>query len=405
MSQQYLLQNYHRLALRVASGEGCYVCDESGRRYLDMISGIGVNAFGYCHPRITRVLVEQAQRCVHTSNLVSHRHQEALAKRLCRASGLDRAFFSNSGTEAMEAALKAVRSRAGTVPVRLVALERSFHGRTMGSLAVTGQPALRQRFGGSGAEVVFVEPNDRTGLEAAIGPETAAVVLEPVLGEGGIYPLGDGFLQAARDLTRRAGALLVADEVQCGLGRTGRYFAYQGAGILPDIAITAKPLAAGLPLGATLFTEEAAQWLPPHSHGTTFGGGALACRVALEFLDMMEERLPEIDAVAGAFLERLEGLRRRHETIREIRSKGLMFGIQLTVAAHPVVEAALERGLWINAPQETVIRMLPAYIVGEAEMDEAVRILDEALGAVGAVRQGEGADRRVPRLVPAMRGE
>ena len=344
-----------------------------------MISGIGVNAFGYCHPRITAVLLEQARRCVHTSNLVSHGNQEKLAEKLCRVSGLERAFFCNSGTEAMEAALKAVRARSAPGKSRLVALRGSFHGRTMGALALTGQPELRRNFVFPGAEVTYVEPDDLSALAAAIGEDTAAVVLEPVLGEGGIIPLEDEFLQAARRLTRAVNAYLISDEVQCGLGRTGKYFAYQWAGIDPDIVAVAKPLAAGLPLGATLFTEDAAQWLPPHSHGTTFGGGPLACRVAVEFLDMVGEVLPAITELSELFLARLEALRHKHPVIRQIRSKGLMYGIQLSVPGRPIVEAALGRGLFINCTQETVLRLLPPYIVEEPEMDEAVRILDDAL--------------------------
>lgn len=379
MREQYLLENYDRYPLMVESGQGCYLTAADGRRYLDMISGLGVNAFGYSHPRITQALVKQAARCVHTSNLVFHRHQGMLAERLCHISGLDRAFFSNSGTEAMEAALKAVRSRAHPAPVRLVALRGSFHGRTLGSLAVTGQAELQRRFEPFGVEVVFIPPNDYGGLREAVDEQTAAVVLEPVLGEGGIYPLDAGFLEEARALANRTGAWLVVDETQCGLGRTGKYFAYQWALIRPDIVVTAKPLAAGLPLGATLFTREAARFLPPHSHGTTFGGGPLACRVALEFLALLDETLPQICELSNQFRARLEGLRERHAVIREIRSKGLMYGIQLSCPGRPFAGAALERGLLINCTQETVLRMLPPYIIQAREMDQVVEILDEVL--------------------------
>ncbi|HUI82269.1 MAG TPA: acetylornithine transaminase [Bryobacteraceae bacterium] len=379
MREKYLLENYDRYSLMVDSGEGCYVTAADGKRYLDMITGLGVNAFGYAHPRITAAIVKQAARCVHTSNLVFHRHQGMLAERLCHLSGLDRAFFSNSGTEAMEAALKAVRARAYPRPARLVALRGSFHGRTLGALAVTGQPALQHRFEPFGVEVDFIEPNDHGALRAAVNEQTAAVVLEPVLGEGGIYPLETGLLQQARELTERAGAWLVADETQCGLGRTGKYFAYQWAMIRPDIVVTAKPLAAGLPLGATLFTEPAAQFLPPHSHGTTFGGGPLACRVALEFLSLLDEALPRICELSNQMRQRLDGLRERHGVIREIRSKGLMYGIQLARPGRPYVDAALERGLLVNCTQETVLRLLPPYIIQLEQMDEAVKILDDVL--------------------------
>jgi acetylornithine/N-succinyldiaminopimelate aminotransferase len=374
-----LLNTYIRYPLNVESGDGCYVTDTQGKRYLDMITGIGVNAFGYSHPRITAALIDQAQRCVHTSNLVSNPFQQPLADRLCQISGLDRVFFSNSGTEAMEAAIKAVRARSTSDKSRLVALRGSFHGRTLGSLSITGQPELRRRFTLGGPEITFIEPNNLPELQASISDDTAALVLEPVLGEGGIYPLDAAYLRKARDLTTRAGAYLIADEVQCGLGRTGKYFAYQWAGIRPDIALTAKPLAAGLPLGATLFTEDAAQWLPPHSHGSTFGGGPLACRVALEFLDLLEETLHTLCGLSNRFRTRLETLKQRHSIIKEIRSKGMMYGIQLYGPGRSIVEAALCRGLLVNCTQETVIRLLPPYITGDREIEETVRILDEVL--------------------------
>jgi predicted acetylornithine/succinylornithine family transaminase len=376
MSEIFLLRNYDRYPLTMESGAGCYLFDTRGKRYLDMVTGIGVNAFGHCHPRLTAALVDQAQRAVHSSNLVSNQYQGLLAERLCRLSGLDRAFFCNSGTEAMEAALKAVRARSRPGKEKLVALHGSFHGRTMASLSVTGQPGLRQRFVYPGAEVAFIHPNDSDALRAAISPDTAAVILEPVLGEGGIYPLESEFLQLARSLASDADAYLIADEVQCGLGRTGKYFAYQWAGIQPDIAIVAKPLAGGLPLGAALFTEDAAQWLPPHSHGTTFGGGPLACRVAFEVLDLVHETLPSIACKADEFLARLDWLKRRHPAIREVRSKGLMFGLQLDRPGISYVHSALERGLLINCTQGTVLRFLPPYILGPRQMDECLSVLD-----------------------------
>lgn len=382
MSDRYLLPLYERYPLTVESGRGCYLFDADGRRYLDMISGIGVNAFGYAHPRITAALVEQAGLCVHTSNLVQHRYQGELAERLCRMSGLDRAFFSNSGAEAMEAALKAARARGLSMTprkTRLVALRGSFHGRSHGALAVTGQPELRRPFEPLGAAVTFVDPNDCDGLAAAVGEDTAALIVEPVLGEGGIYPLDAVYLRHARAVTERAGALLVVDETQCGLGRTGRHFAYQWAEIRPDLVVTAKPLAGGLPLGATLFTEEAAQWLPVHSHGSTFGGGPLACRVALECLCLLEEVLPRIGEIAAHFRARLEELQSRHPAITEIRSHGLMFGIQLDRPGRPYVLAALERGLLMNCTQGNVLRLLPPYIAGREEIEETMELLDAVL--------------------------
>jgi acetylornithine/succinyldiaminopimelate/putrescine aminotransferase len=274
-----------------------------------------------------------------------------------------------------------VRARSRPGKSRLIALHGSFHGRTLGSLTITGQPDLRQRFPFSGAEITFIEPNNLAELQDAITDDVAAIILEPVLGEGGIYPLDAAFLNKARELSTRADAYLIADEVQCGLGRTAKYFAYQWAAIRPDIVVTAKPLAAGLPLGATLFTEDAAQWLPSHSHGSTFGGGPLACRVALEFLDLLDETLPKLCELSRQFRQRLDALKQRHPVICEIRSKGMMFGIQLSQPGGAIVEAALQRGLLINCTQENILRLLPPYIIGEREMDEAVRVLGEAIAA------------------------
>jgi acetylornithine/N-succinyldiaminopimelate aminotransferase len=381
----FLLENYCRLPMTVESGEGCYLIDTGGKRYLDAITGIGVNALGYSHPRITAALIEQAQRCVHTSNLVSNRYQGMQAEKLCSISGMDRAFFSNSGTEAMEAALKAVRGygRSQGAKMSVVALHNSFHGRTFGSLAVTGQPELRQAFEPFGGEVTFVEPNNEEALDAAVGNDTPAVVLEPVLGEGGIYPLDLRFLRRARELTTNAGAVLVVDETQCGLGRTGKYFAFQWADIVPDIVVTAKPLAAGLPAGATLFTERAAQFLPLHSHGSTFGGGPLVCRVALEFLAILEELLPNIQQIGMELRAGLDALKDRHRVITEIRSKGMMFGIQLSRPGHAIVGEALGRGLLLNCTHDTVLRLLPPFILTRAQAADVVRILDQALTVTG----------------------
>jgi acetylornithine/N-succinyldiaminopimelate aminotransferase len=380
--RQFLLQIYDRYPLVVTKGCGCYVFDSEGNRYLDAIAGIGVNALGYSHPRIIEVLVEQAQQCIHTSNLVYHPYQGELAERLCALSGLDRAFFSSSGTEAMEAALKAVRVHGRALHLRktkLVALNNSFHGRTFGSLAITGQPKYQQPFGPLAPQVTFVDPNDNIGLAKAVSDDTAGVILEPVLGEGGIFPLKEEFLQLARELATRHRALLVADEIQCGLGRTGRYFAYETSGIRPDIVVTAKPLAAGLPLGATLFTEQAAQALLFGSHGTTFGGGPLACRVALEFLSILDELLPHISQIGNRLRTGLEEIQRRRPIVTEIRSAGLMLAIQLSRPGHDLVIRALERGLLLNCTHDTVLRLLPPYILSSEQADELLRILDDVL--------------------------
>ena len=381
--QRYLLQTYHRYPLTVDSGSGCWLLDAAGNDYLDAITGIGVNALGHAHPRIMDALLEQAQRTIHTSNLVYHRYQGELAERLCAISGMDRAFFCSTGTEAVEAALKAVRSHGrarNTKKTDLVALRHSFHGRTFGSLAITGQPKYRRLFEPFAPKVRFVEPNDCEGLSNAISEDTAGIVVEPILGEGGIIPLNAGFLRLARELATKADALLVTDEIQCGLGRTGRYFAYEWAGIRPDIVTVAKPLAAGLPLGAALFNEASAAVLPVEMHGTTFGGGPLACRVALEFLSVLDDVLPRISKIGSELFRGLHHLREKYSFVREVRGKGLMIGLELSCPARHVVESALEQGLLINCIQETVLRLLPPYILSEDEAGEIVHRLDATLG-------------------------
>ncbi len=378
--EKCLLQTSVRPPMMIQSGTGCYLTDSSGRSYLDAITGIGVNALGHAHPRIVAAMLEQAPLCVHTSPLFRHPYQGLLAETLCAMSGMDRAFFSNSGTEAVETALKAVRSRGRRQhpeKTRLVALHNSFHGRTFGSLAVTGQPKYRQPFEPLSPAVTFVEPNDRTGLRNAVSEQTSGIIVEPVLGEGGIIPLDSDFLRLARELATRSNALLVADEIQCGLGRTGRYFAYEWSGIRPDIVVVAKPLAAGLPLGAPLFSEDAARALPPGTHGTTFGGGPLACRVALEFLSVLEGVLPRVGIIGQELHDGLERLREKHPVITEIRGRGLMLGIQLACPGQPFVERALERGLLINCTHETVLRLLPPFTLNSGEAREILRILEE----------------------------
>jgi acetylornithine/N-succinyldiaminopimelate aminotransferase len=293
----------------------------------------------------------------------------------------------------VEAALKLVRLH-NPRKRRLVALHRSFHGRTLGALSLTGQPEFREPFAPFADDVVFVEPNDAAALAEAVAGDTAAVVVEAVLGEGGVYPLTDAYLRHARALTERCGALLVADEVQCGLGRTGQRFAYQWAGILPDVVTLAKPLAAGLPLGAVLMREAVARTLPPHLLGTTFGGGPLACRVALETLELIDEALPQARAVAEFLARGLDALKTRHAAIVEVRSKGMMFGVEFAEPAMPVLLEALHRGLLLNCTHGTVLRLLPPLVLTREQADEILSILDAAIAAVYApVNAGSYTDR------------
>lgn len=377
----HLLPTYGHRPLLIDRGQGCYLFDDAGRSYLDFITGIGVNALGYSHPRIVHELRDQAGLCIHTSNLHMHRYQGELAAKLKEWSGLDRVFFSNSGTEAVEAALKAARARAnqqGRTRHRIIALHNSFHGRSAGSLAVTGQKKYRDPFQPLVPDVVFVPVNDLTALEAAANEDTIAIIAETILGEGGIYPLSSAFLAAIRRLATQRDAMWIADETQCGLGRTGRRFAYQSHAVgLPDIVVTAKPLAAGLPLAATMFSNKAGEAITQGLHGTTFGGGPLACRVAISFLEEVDRLLPTIRANGLYLHQQLQQL--KSPLVREVRGYGLMAGIELTVDGEPYVQRALAQGLVINCTHGNVLRLLPPFIAGHAEIDEACAILQKLL--------------------------
>jgi len=387
-----LLPVYSRPSIVMHRGEGCYLYDTGGRRYLDFITGIGVNALGHSHPRIVRTITNQAARCLHTSNLYHHEYQAPLARRLAEWSGLSHAFFSNSGTEAVEVALKAARAhgvRQNPRKVQFVALHNGYHGRSFGALSVTGRPAYREPFGPMLPGVTFVPANDLAALEASVTEETAGIILEPIQGEGGIHILNEAFLRSAARLAKQAGALWIADETQCGLGRTGTYFAFQRfPNLLPDIVVTAKPLAAGLPLGATLFSDAAASVLHKGLHGSTFGGGPLACRVALEVLDMIEELLPHIRET-GAYLHQ------QLSAFGEVRGAGLMAGLQLARAAATLATGAMERGLLINCTHGDVLRMLPPYIASRGHVEEAMEVVAKVLAS-----ESENRPNPSPKATP-----
>lgn len=389
LERQYVLQNYARYPLVLARGKGCHLYDTEGKRYLDLISGIGVNALGHAHPRIVKVIKEQAGLLIHTSNLYYHEYQGPLAKRLAEISGLARTFFANTGTEAIEGALKMAHSHGRAIhpdKFEVIALENSFHGRTIGALSITGQAKYRQDFEPLMPGVKFVPANDLAALESAFSERTAGIVMELIQGEGGIYPITHEFAVKARELADRYNALLIADETQCGVGRPGTYFAYQRSTpvILPDVMVAAKPVACGLPLGFIVTNERAAASIKPGMHGTTFGGGALACRVALEFLDILDEMLPAIQRLGGYFHVSLNELARKHPVVKEVRGFGLMLGMELAVPGKQVVLDAMAEGLLINCTHDTVLRFLPPYIITEKEIDQAVKTLGKLLSKVKA---------------------
>jgi acetylornithine/N-succinyldiaminopimelate aminotransferase len=360
--------------------------DLEGKRYLDFVSGLGVNALGHAHPRIVKAIREQAAKLVHISNLYYHEYQGPLAEKLCKLSGFNRAFFSNSGTEAIEGSIKLARlaghRAGGAAKTRLVALDGSYHGRTFGALSLTGQDKHRKGFEPLLEEVTFVKQNDLESLRSAISDETCAIVLEPVFGEGGIYECSVEFLQECRALADRHHAALIFDEIQCGLGRTGTIFAFQSFGVTPDIVAIAKPIAAGLPLGAFLAKEEFASAISPGQHGTTFGGGPLACRVALEFLAIVEEEklLENVNKVGAYLQQELKALAENSAAAREVRGRGFIQGIQLEIPARPIVDAGLGEGVLFNSTQDTVVRFLPPFLLEEKHVDKGIRVLKKLLG-------------------------
>jgi acetylornithine aminotransferase/acetylornithine/N-succinyldiaminopimelate aminotransferase len=400
--QKLLLPTYDRHKILFTRGRGVYLWDSEGKRYLDFLSGIGVNALGHAHPAIQKVLKQQAGKLIHTSNLFYHQYQSELAKRLTKISGLDRAFFCNSGTEAWEGALKLARayaqehnSNGHKAKWRLLALENSFHGRTFGSLATTGQAKYRRPFAPMMPGVNFVAFNDVADLKRQFDGSVCAICMETIQGEGGINPVSQEFFQLARDLTNKSGALLLVDEIQSGLGRTGKYFAYQHYGITPDIVTVAKPLAAGLPLGALLTTNRVATGMHPGMHGTTFGGGPLACAVAIEFLRQLDGLLGHVSKLGKYFLAQLQELQAKHTAVKAARGMGLMLAIDIDSGdtAKAIVGQLLEQGILINRTHDTVLRFLPPYIIEKKHVDEVIRALDRALSSQAATGQSKKLER------------
>jgi len=384
--RQFLLQTYNRYPLVLTRGKGVFLYDIAEKRYLDFVSGLGVNALGHAHPRIVKAIREQAAKLVHVSNLYYHQYQGLLAEKLCVLSGLNRAFFSNSGTEAIEGSIKLARlaghRAGGEAKCRLVALDGSYHGRTFGALSLTGQAKHRLGFEPLLEDVMFVKQNDLEGLRAAVSDNTCAIVLEPIFGEGGIYECSVEFLRECRALADRHRVALIFDEIQCGLGRTGTIFAFQSFGVTPDIVAIAKPIAAGLPLGAFIAKEEFATAISPGQHGTTFGGGPLACRIALEFLAIVEEeKLLENVSKVGAYLQhKLGQLVEKRAAATAVRGRGFIQGIQLEIPARPIVDAALAEGVLFNSTQDTVVRFLPPFLMEEKHIDKGIRVLKKLLG-------------------------
>jgi acetylornithine aminotransferase/acetylornithine/N-succinyldiaminopimelate aminotransferase len=396
-----LLSTYDRYPILFVGGEGVYITDEKGERYLDLLSGIGVNALGYGNKVIEEAIAKQSKKLIHISNLYYHEGQAELALRLTERTGLDRAFFANTGTEAWEGALKLARAHAGvlrgegkTIGTKFLALEQSFHGRTFGAMSTTYKAKYREPFGPVVPGVEFVKFNDVADLRAKFSNEVCAILLEAIQGEGGIRPLTQEFFAEARALADSTGALLIVDEIQAGMGRTGKWCAYQHYGIQPDITTLAKPLAGGIPLGAVLCTEEVARAFHPGVHGTTFGGGPLACAVAIAVIDAIEKDglLANATAVGDYFQEQLRGLAKRHEAIVDVRGKGLMVAAELDSAelGKKTVTEMLKRHILINCTSDTVLRFLPPFILEREHVDTAIAALDEIFTEYAAGQNAAG---------------
>src|SRR3954468_1377913 len=388
---RHVLQTYKRNPLTLVRGQGTRLFDAAGKEYYDLLSGIGVASLGHSHPALARAVADQAQTLIHTSNLFFHPLQGQLAERLAALSGMPRTFFCNSGAEAVEACLKFVRRywhTKGEPRAEFIALEESFHGRTFGALSVTSDEHYRTPFEPLLPGVKFVPVNDPAALLAAVSTKTAAIIAEPVQGEGGVRPLTPAFAAAITEACAKTGALLIADEVQGGLGRTGVPFHFQTLGLKPHVVSLGKALGAGVPIGAALISDEVAQTISYGDHGSTYGGNLLACRAALTFLTELVEGgvMENVKRVSKVFDERLHALAAKHPAlVKDVRGLGLIWGLELTKDAGPIVPAGIASGVIVNRPAETVVRLLPPLNITEAEANEAINRLDAALAAVGAV--------------------
>jgi acetylornithine/N-succinyldiaminopimelate aminotransferase len=409
---RYMMHTYRRPPLVFTRGRGCHLYDSKGREYLDFLAGIAVNALGYAHPRIVRVIRREAGRTMHVSNLFHNPYQAPLAHKLAQWSGLNRAFFANSGSEAVEGAMKLARAYShahaedGRAPkTRFLALENSFHGRTFGALSITYPVKYRAPFEPLVPGVDFVRFNDVADLESKFDGTVCGIIIEPIQGEGGIHLVSEEFWNRARALATQHGAALIADEIQAGLGRTGRRFAYQRFSSLPDIVTVAKPLGSGLPLGAFLASEEFASVLSPGMHGSTFGGGPLVCAAALEFLSVVEEKdlLANVRERGAELRAGLEKFAARFDFIREIRGEGLILGIDLSIEGAPLVKDALRRGLVINCTHEHILRLLPPFVISRRDVAEFLAKFERVLAAAAkTARPSPSAASRAEAPAQAM---
>lgn len=386
LTEKYLMNTYKRAPVAFASGQGARLTDVEGKTYLDFLAGIAVSILGHNHPRLTDAVQKQAARVIHTSNLYLIPPQAQLAHWLVEHSACDQAFFCNSGAEANEAAIKLARKfGAGEGRFEILVADQSFHGRTLAALAATAQPKYHKGFEPLPPGFVPVQWNDFSALEAAVTPRTCAIMLEPIQGEGGLRFPSPGYLGTVRRLCDERGLVLILDEIQTGMGRTGRLFAYEHFGIEPDILTLAKALGGGVPIGAVLAKKHVAQAFQPGDHGSTFGGNFLACAASFAVVTTIEQDgLIQHAAELGAYLvDQLRTLARTHSAITEVRGLGLMVAVELSTETAPqIVDAARERGLLLNAVQPNTLRLVPPLVITRQDVDEAVRILAESIASV-----------------------
>lgn len=390
---KYLTANYKKYPLFVEKGRKCVVYDYAGKRYIDLLAGIAVNALGHNHPRITNIFRKQLKKSVHVCNLFYHPYQALLAQKLVEISGLQKAFFCNSGTEAVEAAFKLARGYAyknqlGEGKHEILTLDNAFHGRTYGALSATASDKYRKPYEPLVPGFRFVRFNDVDHLRQSFSDRVCAIIIEPLQGEGGIHACSETFLKAARELCDQHQALLIFDEIQCGIGRTGRYFYYEKFGIRPDILTLAKPLGLGVPLGALLTTDKVAPTFGPGDHGTTFGGGPLACRLGFEFVKILqeEEMLEDIREKGDYFETKLLMLKEKYPFVVDVRGEGLMLGMELDFPGRDIVNRCLEAGFIINVTSDNVLRFLPPYTITKKEIGKFIKALDKIFSEVAKDR-------------------
>jgi len=391
----HLLPVYARFPVVMDYGQGVFLYDTSGNRYLDLMAGLGVNALGHAHPRMVAAMTAQAGRMVHLSPQYASRYPGELGERLCDLSGMKGVFYSTGGSEAVEGALKLARTHArqnySHPKHEIVALRASYHGRTYGSLSVTGQEKYRIDFGPGLPHVHFVDRNDIAQLREAVSDATAAILMEPLLGEGGVHVIDHEFLAEARALADKHHALLIFDEIQSGLGRTGEWFAFERSGVKPDALILGKPLGGGIPLSALLVNDMLFDAFGVAKHGSTLGGSPMACRLGLEFLSVVEDEdlLTQVRDTGAYLFEGLRELERDSPLAVEARGQGLLLGLEMNVPMRPIAEAALEQGVMLNAVQGNVMRFLPSFLLQREHVDTAMELLRKLLKVSGAEQHAE----------------